>query len=141
MADGAGWLDNHPGGSEVVLLMAGRDATDAFASYHPFTDKPRKVRGADDEIMTSALKRNPWSSDRGRFVEVLGALLQVLRLAASPQDLLKCGTGVSRWRTSKLFTRCGKIVFMLAYSEYYGRQSLARAAELRLETSVSFCVA
>lgn len=38
------WLDNHPGGSEVVLLMAGRDATDAFASYHPFTDKPRKVR-------------------------------------------------------------------------------------------------
>ena len=39
----SGWLDNHPGGLEVVLLMAGRDATDAFASYHPFTDKPRKV--------------------------------------------------------------------------------------------------
>lgn len=37
------WMDKHPGGSEVVHLMAGRDATDAFASYHPFTDKPRKV--------------------------------------------------------------------------------------------------
>lgn len=37
------WMDKHPGGSEVVQLMAGRDATDAFASYHPFTDKPRKV--------------------------------------------------------------------------------------------------
>ncbi|CAN0144463.1 unnamed protein product, partial [Hapterophycus canaliculatus] len=39
------WMDKHPGGSEVVHLMAGRDATDAFASYHPFTDKPQKVRG------------------------------------------------------------------------------------------------
>lgn len=38
-----GWLDRHPGGSEVVLLMAGRDATEAFNSYHPFTDKPLKV--------------------------------------------------------------------------------------------------
>ncbi|CAM9556494.1 unnamed protein product [Ascophyllum nodosum] len=37
------WMDKHPGGSEVVLLMAGRDVTDAFASYHPFTDKPRKM--------------------------------------------------------------------------------------------------
>lgn len=37
------WLHKHPGGSEVVLLMAGRDATEAFKSYHPFTDKPRKV--------------------------------------------------------------------------------------------------
>lgn len=36
-------MDKHPGGSEVVHLMAGRDATDAFSSYHPFTDKPRKV--------------------------------------------------------------------------------------------------
>lgn len=40
----AAWMDKHPGGSEVVHLMAGRDATDAFASYHPFTDKPRKVQ-------------------------------------------------------------------------------------------------
>ncbi|CAN0463392.1 unnamed protein product [Ectocarpus sp. 12 AP-2014] len=37
------WMDKHPGGSEVVHLMAGRDATDAFASYHPFTDKPQKM--------------------------------------------------------------------------------------------------
>ncbi|CAB1113975.1 unnamed protein product [Ectocarpus sp. CCAP 1310/34] len=37
------WMDKHPGGSEVVHLMAGRDATDAFASYHPFTNKPQKM--------------------------------------------------------------------------------------------------
>eukprot|EP00611_Tribonema_gayanum_P013836 TRINITY_DN25059_c0_g1_i1.p1 TRINITY_DN25059_c0_g1~~TRINITY_DN25059_c0_g1_i1.p1 ORF type:complete len:507 (-),score=108.53 TRINITY_DN25059_c0_g1_i1:413-1861(-) len=39
------WVDNHPGGREVLLLMAGRDATAAFESYHPFTDKPRKILG------------------------------------------------------------------------------------------------
>mmetsp|Transcript_3131 Transcript_3131/g.4816 ORF Transcript_3131/g.4816 Transcript_3131/m.4816 type:complete len:480 (-) Transcript_3131:30-1469(-) len=37
------WVDKHPGGKEVLLLMAGRDATAAFKSYHPFTDKPRKI--------------------------------------------------------------------------------------------------
>jgi fatty acid desaturase len=33
----------HPGGKQILLLTAGRDITDAFKSYHPFTDKPEKV--------------------------------------------------------------------------------------------------
>jgi len=37
------WLDRHPGGKVVLLLVAGRDCTDLFDSYHPFTDKPREV--------------------------------------------------------------------------------------------------
>jgi cytochrome b involved in lipid metabolism len=37
------WLNSHPGGKDMLLLMAGRDATAAFQSYHPFTDKPRKI--------------------------------------------------------------------------------------------------
>jgi fatty acid desaturase len=39
------WVDKHPGGREVLLLMAGRDATAAFESYHPFSDKPRRMIG------------------------------------------------------------------------------------------------
>jgi cytochrome b involved in lipid metabolism len=39
------WVDTHPGGKEVLLLMGGRDATAAFESYHPFTDKPKKLIG------------------------------------------------------------------------------------------------
>lgn len=37
------WLEKHPGGKVVLLLTAGRDCTDLFESYHPFTDKPRKM--------------------------------------------------------------------------------------------------
>lgn len=41
-----GFLDNHPGGKEILLLAAGRDITYAFDSYHPFTEKPNQ--GAHD---------------------------------------------------------------------------------------------
>ena len=34
------FLPNHPGGKEFLLLAAGRDITDLFISYHPFTEKP-----------------------------------------------------------------------------------------------------
>ncbi|CAN0087396.1 unnamed protein product, partial [Laminaria digitata] len=62
-----GWLDNHPGGSEVVLLMAGRDATDAFASYHPFTDKPRKMlpKFAIGTLLTREF--TPYKADESGF--------------------------------------------------------------------------
>jgi cytochrome b involved in lipid metabolism len=28
------WMNNHPGGSEPLLLFAGRDSTEIFESYH-----------------------------------------------------------------------------------------------------------
>ncbi|GAV01755.1 hypothetical protein RvY_12414 [Ramazzottius varieornatus] len=37
------WLDRHPGGRQVLLLSAGRDCTDLFISYHPFTEKPAQL--------------------------------------------------------------------------------------------------
>ncbi|OQV18148.1 Delta(5) fatty acid desaturase A [Hypsibius exemplaris] len=37
------WLDRHPGGRQVLLLAAGRDCTDLFTSYHPFTELPGKM--------------------------------------------------------------------------------------------------
>lgn len=39
------WLDRHPGGRQVLLLAAGRDCTDLFISYHPFTEKPAQLLG------------------------------------------------------------------------------------------------
>jgi hypothetical protein len=35
-------MDKHPGGREMLLLAAGRECTDLFSCYHPFTDRPRK---------------------------------------------------------------------------------------------------
>lgn len=37
------WIPRHPGGTEALLLAAGRDCTNLFESYHPFTDKPREI--------------------------------------------------------------------------------------------------
>jgi fatty acid desaturase/predicted heme/steroid binding protein len=37
------FVDRHPGGREMLLLSVGREATDLFNSYHPFTDAPRAV--------------------------------------------------------------------------------------------------
>eukprot|EP00455_Lapot_gusevi_P009201 TRINITY_DN1410_c0_g1_i3.p2 TRINITY_DN1410_c0_g1~~TRINITY_DN1410_c0_g1_i3.p2 ORF type:complete len:448 (+),score=165.22 TRINITY_DN1410_c0_g1_i3:110-1453(+) len=37
------WLDEHPGGKDVLLLVAGRDCTNLFESYHPFSSKPHAV--------------------------------------------------------------------------------------------------
>ena len=41
--DVTSFIDRHPGGRDLLLLMAGRDITDVFVSYHPFTEKPRSV--------------------------------------------------------------------------------------------------
>ena len=37
------WMSKHPGGTEILLLAAGRDISDAFESYHPFSDKPAMI--------------------------------------------------------------------------------------------------
>lgn len=37
------FIDRHPGGRELILYAVGRDATDLFKSYHPFTALPRKI--------------------------------------------------------------------------------------------------
>eukprot|EP01084_Bolivina_argentea_P250604 419957_1 len=37
------FIDRHPGGRDMLLLMAGRDLTDLFECYHPFTEKPKEM--------------------------------------------------------------------------------------------------
>lgn len=37
------FVDRHPGGKEILLLCVGREATDLFNSYHPFTNAPRAI--------------------------------------------------------------------------------------------------
>ncbi|ETO14013.1 delta 5 fatty acid desaturase [Reticulomyxa filosa] len=41
--DVTSFLPRHPGGKDMILLMAGRDCTDLFIAYHPFTERPREV--------------------------------------------------------------------------------------------------
>ncbi|KAJ0405285.1 hypothetical protein ATCC90586_007324 [Pythium insidiosum] len=37
------WADRHPGGRELILLHAGRECTDTFDSYHPFSNRAEKI--------------------------------------------------------------------------------------------------
>uniref|UniRef100_A0AAV1T9D4 Cytochrome b5 heme-binding domain-containing protein n=1 Tax=Peronospora matthiolae TaxID=2874970 RepID=A0AAV1T9D4_9STRA len=37
------WADRHPGGRELVLLHSGRECTNTFDSYHPFSDRADKI--------------------------------------------------------------------------------------------------
>ena len=37
------WLDRHPGGRDVLLLVAGKDVTDLLPSYHPFSERPQQL--------------------------------------------------------------------------------------------------
>ncbi|KAF1790245.1 Fatty acid desaturase domain [Phytophthora cactorum] len=37
------WADRHPGGRELVLLHSGRECTDTFDSYHPFSNRADKI--------------------------------------------------------------------------------------------------
>lgn len=42
--DVTSWLPKHPGGQDVLLLSAGRDVTNLFESYHPFSgDTPFQI--------------------------------------------------------------------------------------------------
>nr|AGS55977.1 delta-5 desaturase [Pythium aphanidermatum] len=39
------WADRHPGGAELIHLHAGRECTDTFDSYHPFSNRAEKILG------------------------------------------------------------------------------------------------
>ncbi|KAF4320033.1 hypothetical protein BBO99_00005957 [Phytophthora kernoviae] len=39
------WADRHPGGRELILLHSGRECSDTFDSYHPFSDRADKILG------------------------------------------------------------------------------------------------
>ncbi|EGG19896.1 delta 5 fatty acid desaturase [Cavenderia fasciculata] len=37
------WVNQHPGGSDIILYSSGRDVTNLFESYHPMSDKPAAI--------------------------------------------------------------------------------------------------
>jgi len=63
------WLDHHPGGKEILLLTAGRDVSDLFVTYHPFTDKAAAVLAKYHigEVKTTEFPQ--FAPDRGFYRE------------------------------------------------------------------------
>lgn len=56
--DVTGFLDSHPGGREMLLLAAGRECTDLFASYHWFDDA-KKATATLEKFYKGALEGEP----------------------------------------------------------------------------------
>lgn len=68
------FVDRHPGGREILLLALGRDATDLFVSYHPFTELPRKIL-AKYRIGSLATFEHPvYRQDSGFYREICHAV-------------------------------------------------------------------
>jgi len=66
------WLPEHPGGKETLLLAAGRDCTDLFTCYHPFTDKPTAVlaKYLIGEMDPQSLEFPQYKPDSGFYKEL-----------------------------------------------------------------------
>jgi cytochrome b involved in lipid metabolism len=73
------WLDAHPGGRQVLLLAAGRDCTDLFTSYHPFTDKPAKLlsKFCIGQVVTTEFPQ--YQPDTGFYADVRKEVGQYLK--------------------------------------------------------------
>lgn len=63
------WLDRHPGGKEILLLTAGRDISDLFVTYHPFTDTAAAVISKYQIGEVSSTEFPQFAADRGFYRE------------------------------------------------------------------------
>lgn len=63
------WLNRHPGGKEILLLVAGRDISDLFVSYHPFSDSAAAVIAKYQIGEISSVEFPQFAPDRGFYRE------------------------------------------------------------------------
>lgn len=68
------FVDKHPGGREMILLAVGRDATDIFRSYHPFTDKPAKILAKHRIGSLVSFEHPIYRPDSGFYAESITAV-------------------------------------------------------------------
>lgn len=63
------WLERHPGGKDILLLTAGRDISDLFVTYHPFTNKAAEVISKFHIGEVSTTEFPQFAPDRGFYQE------------------------------------------------------------------------
>ena len=68
------FIDKHPGGREMIMLSLGRDATDLFKSYHPFTEKPWAVLKKHRVGTLATLEHPTYEPDTGFYREAAAAV-------------------------------------------------------------------
>lgn len=88
------FVDKHPGGKELLLLAVGREATDLFNSYHPFTKKPRAVLNKYCIGSLATFEHPVYKPDTGFYQEAADAVKA--HFEKTGQDAKNPWTGVIR---------------------------------------------
>lgn len=70
--DVTSWVDKHPGGIEMLRLVAGRDITVAFDNYHPFTKKHYAVlpKYYVADLVPGSYEFPPYKKDSGFYADI-----------------------------------------------------------------------
>lgn len=68
------WMDRHPGGKEILRLAAGRNISEAFESYHPFTNKAHEVLAKYEIGAVSSYEFPPYIRDQGFYKDLCQAV-------------------------------------------------------------------
>ena len=107
------WIDKHPGGSEMLLLSAGRDITDMLPSYHPFTLDNVEAILAKYEVGTVKTTEFPrYEKDNGFYAELCSRVGKYFE--ETGKDPKGAFPGLARL---VLILTCAYFTFMLAYDQ------------------------
>eukprot|EP00755_Sulcionema_specki_P012107 Sspe_Gene.50538::Locus_28132_Transcript_2_2_Confidence_0.800_Length_1528::g.50538::m.50538 len=77
--DMTGWVHKHPGGSELMLTFAGREATHAFNSYHCFSKTARKTLAGFAVAKVVNAEHPKYAESRGFYEEVTARVEEYMR--------------------------------------------------------------
>jgi len=94
------WLDRHPGGKEILLLTAGRDISDLFVTYHPFTDRAAEVLQKFHIGEVKSTEFPQFAPDRGFYQECRREVGEYFRRTGKDHKDPRAGL----WRLALFFT-------------------------------------
>lgn len=117
------FVDKHPGGREILLLAVGRDATDLFISYHPFTDAPEKVLEKYCIGSLATFEHPVYKADSGFYKEAAAAVKRYFEETGldskNPWSMV--------WRMAPVYMMC-----VLCYILIYVSERLSFGSKLAL---------
>ncbi|KAK4536612.1 hypothetical protein CDCA_CDCA09G2637 [Cyanidium caldarium] len=123
------FVDRHPGGRELILLAAGRDATYLIESYHPFTEAPWRVLVKHEIGELASNEHPPYAGDRSGFWRDVRRAVQA--------HLRQHGI---RWRSPWPALQRMLPVYALQALAFYGAFGLPAAAALSTSPVFSLAV-
>lgn len=124
------FIERHPGGREMISLALGRDATDLFKSYHPFSDKPAKILEKMRIGTISTYEHPVYKKDSGFYKEASAAVAEYFKT-----------TGLNRKDPLNMVLRMAPayILFALTYYVSFILPNVPLALRFSAAALMGFC--